>query len=130
MTEQVGDRMAALPVTGDLPTDVAALVRETLPLDARRRDEALAWTAVAGRAATVGWMADVLREQDAQVLGWLTAAVATARPTEPAPAAVASAVVALADGWTTRLLYDPGAAEDVQVALDRALGLLLGAVDP
>ncbi len=130
MTEQVGARMAGLPETGDLAVDLAALVRETLPLDPGRRQEALVWTAVAGRAATVGWMADVLRAQDAEVLGWLTATVAAARPDEPAPGAVAAAVVALADGWTTRLLYAPEAADGVLAALDRALELLLDTLHP
>lgn len=129
MTERVGARMAALPQTGDLATDVAALVQETLPLDAVRREEGLVWTAVAGRAATVPWMADVLRDQDATVLGWLTGAVGHARPDEPDPAAVASTVVALADGWTTRLLYAPEAADEVLRALDRALALLLAPAD-
>lgn len=125
MSEQVGARMAALPVTGDLAVDVTALVQETLPLDARRREEALVWAAVAGRAATVPWMADILSRQDNMVLGWLSAAIAEARPEEPDPSAVAEAVVALADGWTIRLLYAPVAQSEVRRGLDRAMALLL-----
>lgn len=126
MSQRVIDRMAGLEATGEVVADLAALVRETLPLDRTRRDEALVWTAVAGRAATVDWMADVLRAQDAAVLTELTEAVRQARPSEPAPSAVADAVVALADGWTVRLLYAPEIAPAALTALDRALELLLG----
>lgn len=124
MIRRVTTRMDALPATGDLITDVAALTRETLPLDERRREEALVWSAVAGRAAHEAWMADVLAEQDRAVLGALTEAIGAECPEEPDPAAVASAVVALADGWCTRLLYDPSVAAQVERALARSLALL------
>lgn len=127
MSRRVNARMAALPVTGNLTTDIAALARETLPLDERRREEALVWSAVAGRAAYETWMADVLVEQDHTVLGALTEAIGVQCPKEPDPAAVASAVVALADGWCIRLLYDRTDVPQVERALDRSLALLLPA---
>jgi AcrR family transcriptional regulator len=125
VSEQVQARMAALPVSGDLAADVTAVVQETLPLDTQRREEALVWTAVAGRAATVSWMADILIEQDVMVLGHLATVIAAARPQEPDPGAVADAVVALADGWAIRLLYAPHSEEVVRRGLTRALDLLL-----
>ncbi|WP_432493167.1 TetR/AcrR family transcriptional regulator [Kineococcus auxinigenes] len=121
MDRRVRERQHTTAPTGDPVEDLAALVEETLPLDARRRQEALVWTAFALEGARAPWIADVLRAQDATV----TADVAPLVGED-----VARAVTALADGFAVRLLYDPAAAGAARTALRTALRAVLTGLAP
>ncbi|WP_337062399.1 TetR/AcrR family transcriptional regulator [Kineococcus sp. G2] len=121
MDRRVRDRTGGTTPTGDPVEDLAALVEETLPLDAHRREESLVWTAFALEGARTPWIADVLRTQDDTVTADLAPLVGED---------VARAVTALADGFAVRLLYDPGAADAVRAALRTALTALLTGTTP
>ncbi len=128
-------RIAATPLTGSLVSDIAAMVEQTLPLDQVRRDEAKVWAALVTRAVDVPWMAELFVTQDRLVIDQLAAALADVADRGLLPAgtdvvAVATAVVALSDGFASRLLYNPGCEADVRSALRYGLAALLPSGSP
>ncbi|WP_432536690.1 TetR/AcrR family transcriptional regulator [Kineococcus arenarius] len=124
MDRRVQERLHHLPLTGAPVDDLLALVEETLPLDERRRDEALVWTAFSLEAARTPWIAEVLHAQTAAVLHDLTGLLGG----DAAAARTAQAVVALADGFAVRLLHSPEAVPAAREALRASLRTLLAAL--
>ena len=76
---------------------LATLVKESLPLDQVRRDEAIVWNAFAAEAAHTPWIAEILIEQDEVVLNQLAdtlRALGNAAPEE-----TAAGIIAVSDGF-------------------------------
>lgn len=129
--EAADARIAATPQTGCVIDDLAEMVEQTLPLDQTRRNEAKVWSALTRRAVDVSWMADIFIAQDRMVLDQLRSALTDAQdralvPAHTDPTAVATIIVALADGLAARLLYHPESEPEARRALRYALASLLG----
>lgn len=116
-------RMAALPYGGDEVDYLVRMVKETLPLDQQRREEAIAWNAFAAEAVHTPWIAEILVSQDRLVSEQLVDALRAFGAEHPEAAAVG--IIAVSDGIALRLLYDPEQAEEFCTALRPIISHLL-----
>ena len=123
MVSRVEQRMDAVPFKGDLIEYLTTLVRETLPLDHARRDEAIVWNAFAAEAAHTPWIAEILIHQDEAVLNQLADVLRSMGNT--AAEETAAGIIAVTDGFALRLLYDPGRSAQLESALTSVLRQLL-----
>lgn len=123
LISRVDTRMDAIPFTGDAADYLVRLVKETLPLDQLRRDEALAWNAFTTEATHTQWIADMLVSQDERISGQLVQALNAFGA--PQSAIATASIIAVSDGFATRLLYDPNRAEELSAALEPIINYLL-----
>ncbi|MGA5894730.1 TetR/AcrR family transcriptional regulator [Streptomyces venetus] len=126
--ERIERRMAGVDTTLPLRRALRELILTTLPVDAERRAEATAQLAFAVHAAHHPHLAAIRRRVDEDVRQALAAWLAAAGHGTDATA-VADAVIALSDGLALRMLYTPQEHEQLLVALDRALDVLVTARD-
>lgn len=123
MVSRVEQRMDAVPFSGDVVEYLATLVKETLPLDPVRRDEAIVWNAFAAEAAHTPWIAEILIQQDEAVLNQLAdvlRSMGNALPEE-----TAAGIIAVSDGFALRMLYDPDRSAQLEGALTPLIKQLL-----
>lgn len=130
--QRVVTDVSRAPGEPDLPTWLLGLVLQMLPLDEPRRAAVLVGVAYADRAGVDPELGAALAQGDAGIRGMLVALVARARARgEVAPALgdedVVRAVLALAAGLASQLLYDPRPEADVRAHVAGVLGVLLGA---
>lgn len=113
-------RLGDLPREGDLRRRLTAALRELLPLDERRRAEAVVTAAFAARAAVTPRLRDLqaalladLRRELTEVLG-------------PGSTAAAAMLLAVADGLALHEVSGPGLSRRTTLAaLDLAVGAAL-----
>ncbi|OSZ56562.1 transcriptional regulator [Streptomyces pharetrae CZA14] len=122
--ERIERRMAEVDTALPPRRALRELLLTTLPLDAERRAEAAAQLAFAVHAAHHPRLAAIRRRVDRDIRQALTAWLESTGHGENA-AALADAVVALADGLALRMLYAPHEHASLLAALDRALDALL-----
>ncbi|GAA1113274.1 TetR/AcrR family transcriptional regulator [Arthrobacter flavus] len=123
LVARVDTRMETIPFTGDAADYLVRLITETLPLDQVRRDEALAWNAFTAEATHTQWIADMLTSQDERISEQLVQALSALGV--PQPAITAASILAVSDGFATRLLYNPDRAEELRAALEPIISRLL-----
>ncbi|AIR96404.1 TetR/AcrR family transcriptional regulator [Streptomyces glaucescens] len=127
--ERVERRMAEVDTAAPPRRALRELVLTTLPLDAERRSEAAVQLAFAVHAAHHPRLAAIRRQVDRDVRRALATWLESAGHGEDA-AALADAVIALADGLALRMLYAPDEHASLLAALDRALDALLPPARP
>ncbi|KAA2262416.1 TetR family transcriptional regulator [Solihabitans fulvus] len=130
--ERATERLLRVDPAGPTKDVLRRYVEATLPLDEDRRAEAVVWAAFAVRGALRADFGAVLAEVDREVRGHLAellgAALAAGRIRQDLdPFAVADALIAVSDGLSVRLLYNPDDQAVLLTALDTALTALLGA---
>ncbi|MFG3255539.1 TetR/AcrR family transcriptional regulator [Streptomyces sp. NPDC048172] len=128
--ERVEHRMDAVDPAGSTGEVLRELVLATLPVDPARRAEAAVSQAFAARAVHHEGLAAVQRETDQAVrtalAGWFEELREGGRLESGADCLhLADAVIALADGFTMRMLYSPGECGALVAALDTALARLV-----
>lgn len=123
LISRVDARMDAIPFTGNAADYLVHLIRETLPLDQLRKAEALAWNAFTTEATHTKWIADMLIIQDERV-SWQLVQTLSALGA-PQPEMTAASIIAVSDGFATRLLYDPNRAKELSGALEQIINHLL-----
>ncbi|MGP4968973.1 TetR/AcrR family transcriptional regulator [Glutamicibacter ardleyensis] len=116
-------RMDALTFSGDSVDYLVRLVEETLPLDQQRTEEAIAWNAFAAEAIYTPWIAEILIGQDQLVSDQLVEALRSFGAAQPE--AAAAGIIAVSDGLTLRLLYDPKRAAEFCTVLRPIINHLL-----
>jgi AcrR family transcriptional regulator len=134
-TERYDTRRARLDETGSLREILRAHLLLTLPLTPEDTPDTLIWTAFAGRAAHEPGLAATIRTTDDAARADIISLITAARHNGEAsghtdPAALADAVIAVADGLALRLLYTPDRAADMVQALDALLDQIFSQEPP
>lgn len=120
---RVEARMDAIPFSGDPADYLVRLVKETLPLDQLRREEALAWNAFTTEGTHTPWIAEILIAQDQRISVQLIEALRFLGTSQPETAA--ASIVALSDGFALQLLYDPKRTDEICATLEPIINHLL-----
>jgi AcrR family transcriptional regulator len=120
IVSRVEQRMDAVPFSADVVEYLATLVKETLPLDPVRREEAIVWNAFAAEAAHTP---EILIQQDEAVLIQLADVLRSMG--NAAPEETAAGIIAVSDGFALRLLYDPDRSAQLEGALTPLIRQLL-----
>ncbi|MHA7246412.1 TetR/AcrR family transcriptional regulator [Arthrobacter tecti] len=123
LVSKVETRMDAIAFTGEAVDYLVRLVQETLPVNRLRREEALAWNAFTTEATHTPWLAEMLVAQDQRITGQLIEALGASGASHPEMAA--AGIIAVSDGFATRLLYDPDRADELCAALEPIINHLL-----
>ncbi|GAA2081697.1 hypothetical protein GCM10009801_40870 [Streptomyces albiaxialis] len=128
--ERVEHRMDAVDPEGGTGAVLRELVLATLPVDPPRRAEAAVRQAFATRAVHHEELAAIQRETDravrAALTEWFEELWEHGRLEPGADCGhLADAVIALADGFTMRMLYAPDECDSLVAALDTALARLV-----
>jgi AcrR family transcriptional regulator len=123
-------RLESVELGDDVRRNLSAVLREFLPLDARRSEEARIMAAFAARAATSPALADVQRGVLAEVHGALSEALARARNARADSAEVKQAAhiaIAAADGLALHAVSAPGwiSRRQLSAALEQLLDRLV-----
>jgi AcrR family transcriptional regulator len=120
--ERTNERFAAVDPTGPVEDVLRRYIVATLPLDEERRSEAQVWIAFTAKAMRHDEYAEVLRQIDREVREVLVELLAEV-PGDPE--LLADGVIALADGFASRMLYTRDQDDELLAALDAALSALL-----
>jgi AcrR family transcriptional regulator len=132
--ERIEQRYAALPEGAEIGDQI----RQALPLDEQRREEAILLTAFTARAASRSDWAKFLTEGYASIHDSTSALLRQAQHDGLLPAdrdadELAAGLMALSDGFTLRLLLLPADSPDIGKllrALDTSVHALLGTANP
>jgi AcrR family transcriptional regulator len=126
VVRRVRTRLASVEYGGDVRSNLSTVLRELLPLDVRRTEEARIMLAFATRATTSPALADIQRSVLAEIHGALSEAFARAmndRASAAEAKRAAHLAIAAADGLALHAVSAPGWISRRQLAA--ALELLL-----